>query len=78
MISCNCLFQKNAINNPLVNPEKVYLPPLPIKLGLIKNFVKAMDQNTAGFTYLKNMFPRISDAKIKEGKFVESQIRELI
>jgi hypothetical protein len=28
-----------------------------------------MDQNSAGFMYLKNEFPRISDAKIKEGVF---------
>jgi len=28
--------------------------------------------------YLKNKFPRTSDAKIKEGVFVGPQIRELI
>jgi hypothetical protein len=27
---------KNAVNNPLIKPEKVYLPPLHIKLELIK------------------------------------------
>jgi hypothetical protein len=37
-----------------------------------------MGQNSAGFTYLKNTFPRISDAKIKEGVFVRPQISELI
>ena len=37
-----------------------------------------MDQNSAGFMYLKNKFPRISDAKIKEGIFVWPQIRALI
>jgi hypothetical protein len=51
---------------------------LPIKLELIKNFDKARDKNTAGFMYLKNKFPRISDAKIKEGVFGGPQIRELI
>jgi len=35
-----------------------------------------MEQNSAGFTYLKNKFPRIRDAKIKEGVFVGPQIRE--
>jgi TRAP-type uncharacterized transport system substrate-binding protein len=58
--------EKNAVNNPLIKPEKVYLSPLHIKLGLIKNFVKAMYQNRDGFMYLKNKFPRISDTKIKE------------
>jgi hypothetical protein len=39
------LFQeKNVLNNLLVNPEKVFLPPLHIKLGLMKNFVKGVDE----------------------------------
>jgi hypothetical protein len=29
-----------------------------------------MYQNRAGFAYLKNTFPRISDTEIKEGAFV--------
>jgi hypothetical protein len=44
----------------------------------MKNFVKARDQNRVGFMYMKNKFPRINDAKIKEGIFVGIQIRELI
>jgi len=34
-----------------------------------------MDQNSTGFMHLKNKFPRISDAEIKEGVFVGPQIR---
>jgi hypothetical protein len=37
-----------------------------------------MDQYCDGFMYLKNKFPRISDAKMKDGIFVGSQITELI
>jgi hypothetical protein len=37
-----------------------------------------MDQNSVGFLYLKNKFPRICDVEIKEGVFVGCQIRELI
>jgi len=37
-----------------------------------------MDQYYNGFMYLKNKFPRIGDAKIKDGIFVGPQIRELI
>jgi hypothetical protein len=33
----------------------------------MKNFVKGIDQNGAGFAYLKETLPRIRDAKIKEG-----------
>jgi hypothetical protein len=31
---------KSIVNTSLINREKVYLPPLHIKIGLIKNFVK--------------------------------------
>jgi hypothetical protein len=37
-----------------------------------------MDQSSAGYMYLKNKFPRISDATIKEGIFVGPQTTELI
>ena len=70
--------EKNVVNPPLVVPEKIYLPPLHIKLGLMKNFVKGMDRTGEGFTYLKNKFPKVSEAKIKEGIFVGPQIRELM
>jgi hypothetical protein len=42
----------------VVNLEKVFLPPIHIKLGLMKSFIKAMDKDGAGFTYLKHVFPR--------------------
>jgi hypothetical protein len=37
----------------------------------------AMDHISSEVMYLKNTFPRISDAKIKEGVIVGPQIREL-
>jgi len=37
-----------------------------------------LDKNSAGFHYLKEKFPRVSDSKIKEGIFVCPQIRALI
>ena len=73
--------KKSVSHHPLVDPKKVLLPPLHIKLGLIKNFVKAMvkyNKNGEGFQYIKSKFPKISDAKIKEGVFIGPQIRELI
>ena len=68
--------EKNVINPPLVLPEKIFLPPLHIKLGLTKNFVKFMDKTGRGFEYLRNKFPNVSDTKIKEGIFIGPQIRE--
>ncbi|GBL85478.1 hypothetical protein AVEN_34649-1 [Araneus ventricosus] len=61
----------------LVPKENIYLPPLYIKLGLIKQFVKAMDKTGDGFNFLKTKFPRLSEAKIEEGIFVSPQIRQL-
>ena len=35
-----------------------------------KRFCKAMNKDGEGFRYLSQMFPRITDAKIKEGILV--------
>ena len=40
-----------------------------MKLGIVQNFVKAMDKNGEGFRFLKRKFPKLSEAKIKEGVF---------
>lgn len=70
--------QHNVKYVPLVNSNKVLLPPLHIKLGLMKNFVKAMDKDGEGFAYLRGQFPKLSYAKVKEGIFIGPQIRRLL
>jgi len=70
--------EKNVVSPTLVLPEKIYLPPLHIKLCLKKNFVKGMYKTGRGFEYVRNEFPNVSDAKIKEGIFIGPKIRELI
>lgn len=70
--------EKNVVDKPLVDSKDVLLPPLHIKLGLMKNFVKAMDQEGQAFKYLRAKFPRLSDAKVKEGIFIGPQIREIV
>ena len=43
----------NVENQPLVELSKILLPSMHLlKLGLMKNFVKAMNQEEAAFTYL--------------------------
>ena len=37
--------QKNVIQKPIVDTEKIILPPLHIKLGLAKNSIEAMKKN---------------------------------
>ena len=34
----------NILSHALVEPSKILLPPLHIKLGLMKNFVKVLDR----------------------------------
>ena len=70
--------KKNVQHPPFVDPQKILLPPLHIKLGLMNNFVKVLDKTKAGFKYLYENFPRLSEAKIKEGVFLGPQIRELL
>jgi hypothetical protein len=48
-----------------------------LKFGLMKNFVKAMNQEEAAFTYLKERLPRLSEAKLKESIVIGPQIRDL-
>jgi len=67
----------NVQEPPLVDSKKVLLPPLHIKLGLMKNYVKALNKDGDTFKYLEEKFPQISEAKIKAGIFVGPQIREL-
>lgn len=68
---------QNIVNRPLVEPSKVLIPPLHIKLGLIKQFVKALNKKERCFAYLGQVFSGVSDAKLKEGIFDGPQIRKL-
>ena len=43
----------NVENQPLVEPSKILLLSMHFKPGMIKNFVKAMNQEEAAFTYLQ-------------------------
>jgi len=70
--------KNNIIEKPLLDSKKVLLPPLHIKLGLIKQFVKALNKDGKCFEYLGKQFPHISDAKLKEGIFDGPQIRKML
>jgi hypothetical protein len=48
---------------PLVDPQKVLMPPLHIKLGLMKQFVTGLDKESSAFKYLQDFFPKLSEAK---------------
>ncbi|KAJ9590116.1 hypothetical protein L9F63_016761, partial [Diploptera punctata] len=40
---------KNVLHEPLVDPQKVLLPPQHIKLGLMKQFVRALPKHGSCF-----------------------------
>jgi len=68
---------KNVIHKPLIKPNKVVPPPLHVKLGLMKNFVKALNVKGPAFTYLSGKFPRLTYEKVKAGVIIGPQIRQL-
>ena len=68
----------NIVNNPLVDRHKILLPPLHIKLGLIKQFTKALEKDSSCFSYLCHVFPGLSIEKLKGGIFDGPQVRQLI
>jgi hypothetical protein len=68
----------NVEIQPLVELSKILLQSMHLKLGLTKDSVKAMNQEEAAFTYLREKFPRLSEAKLKEGIFIGPQIRDFI
>ena len=60
---------KNIIHEPLVDRKNITFPPLHIKLGLMKQFVKALDHSGNCFGYICTKFPSLSYEKKKAGTF---------
>lgn len=69
--------ERNVIKEPLVPREKIILPPFHLKLRLMKQFVKALDQNGECFQFISQKFPGLSIWKLKAGIFNGPQIRQL-
>jgi len=62
----------------MVESSRNLLPTLHIKLGLMKNYVKAMDRNCVAFLHLRLKFLLLSDAKIREGVFTYPDLHSLL
>ena len=65
---------QNVKHDPLVDLEKILLPPLHIKLGLVKQFIKAMNKDGDGFQHISALFPFLSEAKKKAGIVTGPQV----
>ena len=70
--------ERNVINDPLVDRDRILFPPLHIKLGLIKQFTKALDKDGDCFPYLCLDFPGLTMEKLKASIFDGDQIWQLI
>ena len=70
--------EKNIINNPLVDLKNIILRPLHIKLGLMKQFFKALDRSGDCFGYICSTFPGLSYENKKAGIFDGPQDRTLL
>jgi hypothetical protein len=64
----------NVKNSPLLTFEKALLPPLHIKLGVMKKSLKVWDKGGEDFLYLRFKFPNRSDDKVNQDIFVDLQI----
>jgi hypothetical protein len=69
--------KNNVKNKSLVEIHKILMPPLHIKLGLIKQFIKALDKNSTTMQYLPVLFPHSSKAKIEAGIFNGPDIHKM-
>jgi len=72
------LGRKNSVNEPLVDPNQIIFPPLHVKLGLMKQSVKALGNDGDFFRYIRATFSGLSDEKVKAAIFDGPQIRKLL
>ena len=75
---CFVLGTQNVKHYPLVDSEKILLPSLHIKLGLVKQFIKAMNKDGDGFQHISALFLFLSEAKKKAGIFTGLQVRLML
>ena len=70
--------EANDINKTLVVREKIIIPTLHIKLGLMKQIVKILPVIGDCFNYICRAFLALTIEKLKAGIFDGPQVRTLI
>jgi hypothetical protein len=60
---------QNVINEPLVARDRVILPPLHVKLGLMKQFVKALNKDGLCIEYIAHKLPGVTVGKTEGRNF---------
>ena len=61
--------EKNVVKAPLVPRDKIIFHSLHIKLGLMKQFVKALVKGGQCLKYICKAFPGLSSEKLKQDVF---------
>ena len=57
-----------------ISINNIILPPLYIKLRVIKNVVKVLDNEVHDFTHLQQIFPNIIETKLMRDIIMDQQI----
>ena len=68
----------NVLAPPLVERSKIVFPPLHIILGIMKQFLMALEKDGNCFKYICKKFPVLTIKKLKAGIFDGPQIQKLI
>jgi hypothetical protein len=66
------------LHKNLVDLTKILLPPLQIKLDIMKRFVKALPKTGNCLKYLCQKFSHLLEAKLEKGIFIGPDIKELM
>lgn len=69
---------RNVLNKPIVEAKNIIFPPLHIKLGLIKQFVKTLPPDGPSMMRLMQIFPKLSPIKVKSGVFIGPDISKIL
>ena len=68
----------SQLDESLIKLKNVIIPPLHIKLGLISQFIKKLDNGGEAFDFLGNLFEHKSEAKLLAGILNGPDIRKLL
>ena len=68
----------NIVATALVPRDRIIFPPLHIKLGLVNQFIRALDKNGDCFLYICKVLSGVSYEKLKAGVLNGPEIRKLM
>lgn len=70
--------EKNLINQTLAPSVDILFTPHLVKFGFVKIFMKSLNWDGKAFAFTENLFPSISNGKIKESVFVGPEIWKIL